>query len=78
MNKMKMNKYKYLKVCTFGGANTLYLRVNADNTADIAAADELIASFDSCTDSYAEYTLHRQAHRPGVAVDFCDRAYVGL
>lgn len=66
---------KMLKVCPRGFANEVtYLRVPADKLAE---ADTRFADYND-GDGYAEWTTDLRADMPGVAVDWDDRAYVGL
>lgn len=67
--------YKMFKVCPRGFANEVtYFRVPLDKVAEVNA------EFADYSDGagYAEWTNDKRAGMPGVAVDWADRAYVGL
>lgn len=70
-----MTAHKMLKVCPRGFANEVtYLRVPAEKVAE---AEARFANY-SDGEGYAEWTNDTRASIPGVAVNWEDRAYVGL
>jgi len=68
--------YHYLKVSQ-GFVNTvIYLRVPADKVEEV---DLLFADYaDDGSGRHTSWTHDRIARAPGIAVDWADRAYVGL
>ena len=76
-NHPNRSKYRYFRVCPRGFANeVIYFRVPLDKVAEVDAY------FDGYSDKNpsgsADWTTDKRARRPGVAVDWSDRAYVGF
>lgn len=71
-----MTGYRYFKVSPRGFANEVtYFRVPADKAAEV---DAQFAGYEDKREGYCRWTEDRQATIPGMAVDWDDRAYVGL
>lgn len=67
----------YLKYCPRGFANeVVYLRVNADDQAARAQAEQVIDRLLGETTAYAEWSTDKIAEAPGVAVEWEDRNHV--
>ena len=67
---------RYFKISPRGFANeVIYYKVPLDKVGEVEAFFEGFE--DSANGGYCNWTTDRQAHRPGVAVDWADRAYMG-
>ena len=75
-NHPNRSNYRYLKVSQ-GFANTLiYLRVPVDKVQE---AEAVFANYaDDGSGRWANWSTDTEARKPGVAVDWADRAYVRL
>ena len=75
-NHPNRSRYRYRKVSQ-GFANTvIYFRVPADKVPEVEA---YFANYEDEGDGrWSAWTTDRKATQPGIAVDWADRAYVGL
>lgn len=69
--------YRYYKVSPRGFANEIiYFRVTPEQVAEVEATFAGYEDTDPDSSRYSCWTNDKDARRPGVAVDWADRAYV--
>jgi hypothetical protein len=81
-NHPNRSRYSYFRVCPRGFANeVIYFRVPADriDEVDKCFAIYVDQQFDNGeTSASCGWTSAKEARRPGVAIDWADRAYAGF